>query len=64
MKSLERQYVWWPGIDRDVEKQVQVCQACQMVKPVPSPVLGNGQDVRGHVYTWTLRVRWKIACFW
>ncbi len=27
-----RTKVWWPGIDKDVEKYVQTCHGCQLVK--------------------------------
>ena len=27
-KQLARSYVWWPGIDRDVENKVQSCSCC------------------------------------
>ena len=29
MKSLARSYVWWPGLDKDLEKTVFNCQSCQ-----------------------------------
>ena len=29
MKSLARMYVWWPGLDAEIEKSVRLCQACQ-----------------------------------
>ncbi|XP_033992114.1 uncharacterized protein K02A2.6-like [Trematomus bernacchii] len=29
MKGLARSYVWWPGMDQDVEKEVQSCEECQ-----------------------------------
>ena len=29
MKSLARSTVWWPGIDKDIEKKVKSCQQCQ-----------------------------------
>lgn len=29
IKALARSYVWWPGIDRDLETKVQRCSICQ-----------------------------------
>ncbi len=55
MKSLARQYVWvyWQRCG----KQVQVCQACQMVKPAPSPVLLNPLEMAStSVDTFTLEL--------
>nr|XP_034982155.1 uncharacterized protein K02A2.6-like [Zootoca vivipara] len=33
MKSLARCYVWWPGMDQDIEKWVRTCTSCQEVRP-------------------------------
>ncbi|XP_015269762.1 PREDICTED: uncharacterized protein K02A2.6-like [Gekko japonicus] len=35
MKGLARSYVWWPGIDAEVEAWVKRCQPCQAVRPSP-----------------------------
>ena len=35
MKSLARMYVWWPGLDSDIEKSVQQCCHCQEQQSVP-----------------------------
>ena len=29
MKTLARSYVWWPGIEGDIEKEVKNCASCQ-----------------------------------
>ena len=33
MKALARSYVWWPGIDKDVESAVRHCRTCQPQHP-------------------------------
>ncbi|XP_053229066.1 uncharacterized protein K02A2.6-like, partial [Podarcis raffonei] len=35
MKALARSYVWWPGIDGEIEAWVKHCQACQESRPDP-----------------------------
>ena len=34
MKSLARSYVWWPGIDKDLECIAKSCQDCQQHQKV------------------------------
>ena len=36
MKMLARSYVWWPGIDSDIQRKVQGCFTCQSNRPVPA----------------------------
>ncbi|RXN33535.1 putative protein K02A2.6-like protein [Labeo rohita] len=36
MKGLARSYMWWPGMDQDVEKVVQTCEMCQRFKKAPA----------------------------
>ena len=36
MKSLARQYVWWPGLDKDLEEKVRLCTPCQETRNSPS----------------------------
>ena len=38
MKSFARSYVWWPGIDSELEQCVKVCTHCQLQRKVP-PVM-------------------------
>ena len=35
MKSLARGYVWWPGIDQELEHCVKSCQRCQINQKSP-----------------------------
>ncbi|XP_015266723.1 PREDICTED: uncharacterized protein K02A2.6-like [Gekko japonicus] len=35
MKALARSYVWWPGMDAEIESWVRRCQTCQEVQPNP-----------------------------
>ena len=40
MKGLARMYVWWPGLDEDIENSVRLCLSCQETqsKPPPAPL--------------------------
>ncbi|KAL7673432.1 hypothetical protein ACOME3_008290 [Neoechinorhynchus agilis] len=33
MKALTHYYVWWPGLDKEVEQQVKTCVQCQVSRP-------------------------------
>lgn len=36
MKSLARSYIWWPGIDKEIEDTVKSCAGCQEIQKSPS----------------------------
>ena len=36
MKALARSYLWWPGLDKDLEKCVKECSSCQEVRNAPA----------------------------
>ena len=40
MKGIARSYVWWPGIDEDLEHLVHTCSTCQEHQnaPVSAPL--------------------------
>ena len=40
MKAIARSYMWWPGLDREIEQAAKGCQPCQAVKraPLKSPL--------------------------
>ncbi|XP_032068551.1 uncharacterized protein K02A2.6-like, partial [Thamnophis elegans] len=35
MKALARSFVWWPGLDADIEDWVAKCETCQQSRPSP-----------------------------
>jgi len=35
MKRLARMFVWWPGLDQDIEEAVKSCDSCQSQRPTP-----------------------------
>ena len=35
-KALARGYVWWPGLDSDIEGVVRDCEACKMNQSKPA----------------------------
>ena len=37
-KSLARSYLWWPGLDKDIEHMVEQCSTCQVVGKTPPKV--------------------------
>ena len=44
MKSLARSYVWWSGLDQDIEECVKGCQPCQVEK--------NGDPSSAPLHPW------------
>jgi len=36
MKLLARSYVWWPGLDSDIERTVKTCNQCQEMQKLPT----------------------------
>lgn len=37
-KAIARSYVWWPGLDKDIEEICRTCGPCQSNKPNPAAV--------------------------
>uniref|UniRef100_A0A1X7VVM9 Integrase zinc-binding domain-containing protein n=1 Tax=Amphimedon queenslandica TaxID=400682 RepID=A0A1X7VVM9_AMPQE len=38
MKSFDRDYVGWPGMDQEIEQCVQSCNICQLQRKTPPVV--------------------------
>ena len=68
-KQLLRSKVWWPGIDKDAEKLVVYCLACQATGPAcllsPSKC-PNCPLIPGVHFIWisVLRFPWEKCCSW
>ena len=59
MKRLARSYIWWPGLDGDLEREGKSCLTCQvnLTTPLqPQCILGSGQLNPGLDSMWTMRV--------
>ena len=41
MKCLARSYVWWPGIDKEIESMVAQCQICQENQSAPPQTVAH-----------------------
>ena len=35
MKELARSYLWWPGMDKELENLVKTCSLCMEHRPMP-----------------------------
>ena len=38
MKNLVRSYLWWPGLDTDIEDKVKSCKVCPLHRAAPAAV--------------------------
>ena len=38
MKAFARSYVWWPGMDNEIENTVKSCKSCQINHTMPAKV--------------------------
>ena len=54
MKSLARSYVWWPGLDSDIETEVHWCKICQLHHSMPS---------KAHLHLWELPSRPWVSTY-
>ena len=68
MKGLARSYVWWPGMDCDLENPVHKCTTCQEHRHVSvccaATSMESFQMVRGSELMWTMLAPSKVKCFW
>ena len=65
IKALARNYVWWPGMDADIEKKVNRCYTCKGSRTYPTrapldPWDGPGNPGTG--FTWTMPITTVEIC--
>lgn len=53
MKQLARSYLWWPGLDKDIECLVQTCEHCLQCRHAPP-------SAELHPWSWPDRVWHRI----
>ena len=53
MKSLARGYVWWPGMDKEIEERRRSCLTCQLQQKAP-------QTVPLHPWEWPYRPWFRL----
>ena len=64
IKGLARSFVWGPGIDKDLERKVKMCQDNGKA-PAVAPLHPWEWPARPwFVSMWTLQVRLWVKCFW
>ena len=44
MKALARSYLWWPGLDMEIERHVKDCNACQIYSRQPDLLRPSTQN--------------------
>ena len=52
MKALARSYLWWPGLDMEIERRVKDCNACQIYSGQPDLLRQSVQDNVLHKQTY------------
>jgi len=53
MKNIARSFIWWPGLDAEIESTAKQCSDCLQTRSVPTPTVHqwdkpNGPWVRIH----------------
>ena len=51
MKALARCYVWWPGIDTDLESVVRQCSNCQQIRKSPPDTILHPWEWPGEAWS-------------
>ena len=66
MKSIVRMFVWWPGMDKDIEELHGEKNVISIEPPHQKLHYsrGNGLQDSGLECTWIMQGQWKQICFW
>ena len=55
MKAVARNFMWWPGLDGEIERVVESCSVCQSVRSLPP-------KMPLHPWKWPIRPFQRFRC--
>ena len=55
MKANARSYVWWPGLDKSLERIARECRACKLTKSMPAVA-----PIHPWVWPWLVK-QWLVS---
>ena len=53
MKAQARSFIWWPGINKEIEETAKTCSGCQLMQDEPS-------TAPEHLWKWLSSPRQQI----
>ena len=62
MKSLARQFVWWPNMHSEIEQYVRNCATCQLSTKDPPVTSLHPWEWPGHDFMQTSQVHFLVRC--
>ena len=64
MKAIARSYIWWLGIDKEIEPTAKSCPGCQLTQREPSTVPCAPMGMAFVAFILILQDRSLTACSW
>ena len=63
MKNFARQYIWWPGMDREIENVATFVRTHVTNPPQETYIHGSGLDILGKEFTLIMQGHSLVECF-